>query len=176
MDHIALPLPKYGFAMKKYIILMVFSITHCFADDMTPEKMIDTIESMSKSVAVDQNVIEFEFQGTPLTCVFDVRANRMRIISPIVKVENISGEHLYYSMVANFHSALDARYSIANDIVYAAYLHPLSSLSEEDLRSAIRQVAQSVVTFGTTYSSGDMFFGGDKEEGEPSEDIEGDAI
>ena len=60
---------------------------------------------------------------------------------------------------ANFHSALDGRYAISNGMVYAAYIHPLSPLRPEEVRSALRQVAELGKTFGTTYSSGELLFG-----------------
>ena len=67
-------------------------------------------------------------------------------------------------LVANFHNALDARYAVSNGNVFAAFLHPLSSLEENDLRSALRQVSQLVANFGTTYSSGGLQFAPGEEE------------
>ncbi len=32
-------------------------------------------------------------------------------------------------MIANFHTALDARYAISDGVIYAAFIHPLSSLA-----------------------------------------------
>lgn len=91
----------------------------------------------------------------------DEAANRMRIISAITDVDQLSGDQLFYALAANFHSALDARYAISDGLVYAAFIHPLSSLSVAELRSAISQVASAHRTFGATYSSGELFFPGD---------------
>jgi hypothetical protein len=91
----------------------------------------------------------------------DETADRMRIISAIKEIDELSGAQLIVALEANFHSALDARYAISDGLVYAAYIHPLSSLSETEFRSAIRQVETAQHTFGSTYSSGELFFPGD---------------
>ena len=39
-------------------------------------------------------------------------------------------------------------------------MHPLSTLTESDLQSAVKQVAALRTTYGTTYSSMDIVFGG----------------
>ena len=64
-------------------------------------------------------------------------------------------------MVSNFHLALDARYAIAKGVLYAAYIHPLKELTEQQLQSAVIQVSTLRLTFGTTYTSGALTFGAD---------------
>jgi len=41
---------------------------------------------------------------------------------------------------------------------FAAFIHPLSPLTAEQVVSAIRQVASARATFGDSYSSGGLFF------------------
>ncbi|MEM6732672.1 MAG: hypothetical protein AAF658_14025, partial [Myxococcota bacterium] len=60
----------------------------------------------------------------------------------------------------NFDSALDARYAIANDQIWSVFVHPLSSLTPRDLVSGIAQTANCVATFGSSFSSGALVFGG----------------
>jgi hypothetical protein len=62
--------------------------------------------------------------------------------------------------VANFHSALDVRYALSDEIIWSVYTHPLESLSPDQLKDAISQVYMAAVTFGTTYSSSDLVFPG----------------
>ncbi len=58
-------------------------------------------------------------------------------------------------------SPLDERMTLDRmEAVYSIYLHPLESLSEAELRSAVSQVVMLVQTFGTTYSSAGIVFGG----------------
>ncbi|MEO0948926.1 MAG: type III secretion system chaperone, partial [Cyanobacteria bacterium J06641_5] len=99
-------------------------------------------------------------EGRELLVVADPGSDRMRVFSPIGDAQSVEPEQILRMMVANFHTSLDARYAFIGDgTVVALYLHPLSSLQERDLRSALRQVAELANTFGTTYSSGDMLFG-----------------
>ena len=127
---------------------------------MTPEKMLRIIADECEDVKEDKNVVEFTFRGVQLVLVYDVNADRMRIISVVCDVENLKPGELEKAMQANFHSALDARYAFSNETVWAALIHPLSEMTERFLRSAIRQVAMAKVTFGEEYSSGELYFGG----------------
>jgi hypothetical protein len=107
---------------------------------------------------VEGNVAAFHFGGAALLCISDPNADRMRIISPVKRVDETSAEEVLAAMQANFHTALDARYAIWEGVIYAAFIHPLSSLSGEQVVSAIRQVAAARESFGSTYSSGTLFF------------------
>ncbi|MBT8112371.1 MAG: hypothetical protein KJO81_07150 [Gammaproteobacteria bacterium] len=49
----------------------------------------------------------------------------MRVIVPIVKVADIEEGELLRLMQANFDSTLDARYSVANGVVWSAFIHLL---------------------------------------------------
>ena len=127
---------------------------------MTQAELHRLIQQYADDVKIDGSVVQFNYKGVDLVCVSDSTANRMRIISPITTLENIDTQQLVIAMAANFHSVLDARYAISDGLVYSAFIHPLGSLSQQDLESAIRQVAQAKLTFGTEYSSGELFFPG----------------
>lgn len=85
--------------------------------------------------------------------------DRMRIVAPIRPEAQLTDQHRKRMLDANFHSALDVRYATSNGLVYAAYIHPLSPLRREEIQSALRQAAELVKTFGTTYFSGELSFG-----------------
>ena len=127
---------------------------------MTPARMMRIIAEECEELKEDKNVVEFTFRGVQLVLVYDVNADRMRIISVVCDVENLKPGEMEKAMEANFHSALDARYGISSDTVWAAFIHSLSEMTERLLRSAIRQVAMAKVTFGEEYSSGELYFGG----------------
>ena len=91
--------------------------------------------------------------------VYDIDADRMRIIIPIGPTENIEKEELLRLMQANFDSALDARYAIAQDTLWGAFIHPLSTLTDENFLVGLGQTANVVMSFGTSYSSGLFIFG-----------------
>ena len=62
-------------------------------------------------------------------------------------------------MQANFDSALDARYAIAQDTLWGVFIHSLSELSDDEFLTALGETVNIVLTYGTTYSSGLMIFG-----------------
>ncbi len=100
-----------------------------------------------------------------LLVITDETANRMRIISGVAEVKEIDAEGMTRMMQANFDSALDARYAVAKEVLWSAFLHPLSTLDERDFVSGVAQVVNLAVTYGSTYSSGAITFGGgDSEE------------
>lgn len=127
---------------------------------MTPKKMLKIISELGTSVEDNGHVVAFQFQGVPITLVFDTNADRMRLISPILKEADLEPEQLQAAMEANFHTALDARYCIANGVVWSAFIHPLSPLTDDLMRSAIRQVAVANLSFGADYNSGELVFQG----------------
>ena len=126
---------------------------------MNVQRMRAIVEDVVGAVQQDANVWNFMFQGAQLTLIYDETHDRMRVISPIVRLPDVTTEQLAAAMGANFHSALDARYASSGDVLYAAFIHPLSHLQEDELRSALHQVAQLATSFGTSYSSGELMFG-----------------
>ena len=130
------------------------------SNDMTQARLHELIEEIGSDVVVSGNVVGFTINGIKLMCISDVSANRMRILSPIVEINEVNQEQLVMAMAANFHTALDARYAISQDFIYSVFIHPLSSLSEQEVISAAYQVAQASATFGTEYTSGELQYGG----------------
>ncbi len=128
--------------------------------DMNPDKLLKSIENYGESVESEGNLISFMYKGVNLYCVFDKNADRMRLVSPIVEVKNVPPEALIIALQANYHTVLDARYAIGDGIVYSAFIHPLSPLTEKELQSAIRQVSTAAHTFGDQYTSGELSFPG----------------
>ncbi len=136
-------------------------------DPMTLDRLESIIKEIGTNVKVDQNQILFDYEDKMVLVVADSRANRMRILIPVVEAEQLTGEQFSKMMIANFHTALDGRYAISNGVVYSVFVHPLSSLQENDFRSAVSQVKALATSFGTTYSSGTSVFGAP--EGPPDE-------
>ncbi len=147
------------------LALLFGPLSFVFGDDraMNPEKLLSVIEAYSENVEAHQNVIIFEYNSVPLVCIFDAAADRMRIISEIMDADKLPVEQLYIVMGANYHTALDARYAIGEGKLFSTYIHPLSPLTAEQLESAIRQVSNLSLTFGSEYSSGELLFPGSSE-------------
>lgn len=88
-------------------------------------------------------------------------AGRIRIMTPILTVpdEGLSDALMKRLLQANFDSALDARYTVADSILWGVSIHPLNPLSDQQFFGAIRQVISMAETFGQTFSSGGPLFG-----------------
>ena len=102
---------------------------------------------------------EFNAFGQLLYCITDESHDRMRVMTSVAEVPNISIDVLRICMEANFDRALDARYCLHDDMLWAAFIHPLRSLKPDLFRSACSQVAKLAENYGTSYSSGELRFG-----------------
>ncbi len=126
---------------------------------MTRERMERLIAGASRDFQGSPGAVQFRHQGVGMACISDVSHDRMRIVAPVTSRAEVGRRELDRMLVANYHSSLDARYAVSEGVVYAAFLHPLSSLTDAQLLSALRQVASLARTFGSTYSSGQLLFG-----------------
>lgn len=142
------------------LVLFTLNLSLVRAQEMNPEKLQELIERVSDTVITEGNSYRFIFKDRPLICVHDENANRMRIISPIVRREEIGEEEILNALVANFHSALDVKYALSDEIIWSVFIHPLMELSEHQVLDAIEQVYAASITFGSTYSSTTMVFPG----------------
>jgi hypothetical protein len=105
------------------------------------------------------------YQELPMMIITDETNDRMRIIAPIVDIDKLDKEVLLDCLVANYHTALDVKYAVSNDVMWSVFIHPLSPLTEGELKSAIEQVYFAVATFGGSYTSTQLLFGGGNTEG-----------
>ena len=108
----------------------------------------------------DRNMWEFSVVETPVRVITDEKADRMRIIVAVDKAENLTPALMQRLMQANFDAALDARYAVAQGVVWATYIHPLSALNDRQFISGVGQTVNLARNFGTTFSSGALLFGG----------------
>ena len=129
---------------------------------MTLERLDELIRATATNVEQTSNLWRFEYQGIEVVCVADADADRMRIISAVTRAAGLPEEIKDRMLVANYHSALDARYAIGDGIVYSTFIHPLSTLTEAQVPDAVRQVVTLKQTFGTSYRSSDWFMPGQR--------------
>ncbi len=121
--------------------------------------LLTIVTLIDEDATLAPNGATFTIDDTVVTLVFDLNADRMRLFSQIVPSDGLSGPQLRRLMQANFDTALDARYAIAQGQVWSTFLHPLTSLTQEDFVSALAQTVTLVKTYGTTFTSGAMSFG-----------------
>lgn len=135
--------------------------------------LLTVVTMIDEDASITGNGATFEVDGTPVTLVFDVNADRMRLFTRVASSDGLSGAQLKRLMQANFDTALDARYAIAGGQVWSTYMHPLVSLSQDDFVSAIAQTVTLVRTYGTTFSSGALSFGAGDSNAEIQKLLEG---
>ncbi|TQV71146.1 YbjN domain-containing protein [Exilibacterium tricleocarpae] len=138
------------------------------ARGMSQAQLEALVREMADTARGGGGVLQFEYDGVILLCVSDVANDRMRILAPIGDYDGITPQQKDLMLVANFHTALDARYAVSRGVLYAAFIHPLSTLDAGEVGSAVRQVATLMQTFGGDYSSGALNFQGQAPTRKPS--------
>ena len=129
----------------------------------SPEDLDRWIRKHGSDVEGGEPNWTFRFEDVNAYCQCQRDVDRMRIVAPICEVEQFGEQHeqlLEIMLQANYHSALDPRYAIDRGVVMSAYLHPLAAQDEAQFVSGLRQVVEMVRTFGTTFSSTGIVFGG----------------
>jgi len=127
---------------------------------MSLDRMHEILLALSPDTETDGSRFVLVVEDVRLLVITDVESDRMRVMTPIRPYQEISSEEMTRMMQANFDSALDARYAIAQGMLWAAYIHPLSPLKKNQLISGIGQVINLARTYGSVYSGGALSFGG----------------
>ena len=148
--------------MKKIVfsLVIVFTTFTGFSQTMDNEKMGKILESVSDSIQGQNGQWQFKVKEVLFMCITDTNHNRMRIISPITEAKRLTEDLKSAALVANFHTALDVKYAIADDVLWSVFIHPLKELTEAQVKDAVKQVYAANITFGTTFSSTDLVFPG----------------
>lgn len=151
------------------MLILIISLlsTGCKTDTpnaMNQQQLEAIVKTVSTDVKGEKGYMEFTYEGVEMSLISDVTHNRMRIIAPIAKYEDLTQEHIDKIMEANFHSGLDGRYAVSNGVLFATYIHPLEELTTWQIQSALHQVANLFLTFGSSYTSGGLEFGRGKKE------------
>jgi glycerol-3-phosphate O-acyltransferase len=157
--------------MKKLLLVIPFlffsgvvigSESNSGESNMNQETLEKIIKSMALSSIGENGVVEFSYSNVKMYLISDVKHDRMRIISPVAEYKKLTRQHLDAVLESNFHKSLDARYAVSDGVLYSAFIHPLSELSENQIKSAVQQVANLASTFGKEYASGFLTYGGNQ--------------
>jgi len=130
------------------------------SEKMTASNLKTLIEKFDEKAIATGNSVTFSLNERELLMVYDEKADRMRIITPVAPSGIASEEVLIRMMQANYDAVLDVRYAMANDIIWTVFIHPLSSLTQKEFLSGVAQAVTAAETFGTSYTSGAFVFGG----------------
>ena len=127
---------------------------------MTVDRLAGIILDLDPDAAISANGIELSIDDIPVLVVVAPVADKMRAMVPIAGVEDVSAQEMERMMQANFDTALDARYAVAQDRVWGVFIHPLAALEREQFLSTLAQTVNLAKTYGTLYSGGAQVFGG----------------
>ena len=144
------------------LILLATFLGPAHAQDtpMTLERMGAIVRTIDPEAQVFATGFQLTIEDIPIIIVSDPAADRMRAMVPIRSAEGLDPDELMRLMQANFDTALDARYAVANGRLWGTYIHPLSPLEREQFISALIQTVNLARTYGTLYSGGAQTFGG----------------
>lgn len=127
---------------------------------MTMERLAEIVLVLDPEARARGAALEFTLDDIPIIVVADAGADRMRAMVPIASAEGLTQDDLMRMMQANFDSALDARYAVANGRLWGVFIHPLSPLERDQFISGLVQTITVARTYGAGYSGGAAIFGG----------------
>lgn len=127
---------------------------------MTADRLEEIILRLDAEADIQDNVVQFTIAERPVYLVYDLNADRMRLMSPIMESNALPADELERLLQANFDSALDARYALAQGALWSVFIHALSPLSDEEFIEGVGQTVNLVLSYGATYSSGALIYGG----------------
>ncbi|WP_110986104.1 type III secretion system chaperone family protein [Acaryochloris thomasi] len=130
----------------------------------TIQDLEEILKTEAENLQVEGGQLAFSYDGRTMVILTSETHDRMRIIAPIASEDTLTDEQRKELLAANFSSALDGRYAVSNGVIFAAFLHPLSTLDESEFKSALRQVSALVANYGGSYSSGEIQFGAQQED------------
>lgn len=130
---------------------------------MNNEQLATILAKLSDDFSGQKGQWQFTIKQLGMYCLTDEFHNRMRIIAPVTKMAQVTDLQMRRCMEANFHSALDVKYAISNDVLWVAFIHPLKELTDNQVVDAVQQVYAAVATFGTSYSSSNLYFPTDED-------------
>lgn len=154
--------------MLRTLIAALFIATSAHAQSETPEaeapmtleRLAQIIQSLDAQATVRGTSFQMVIEDVPVLIITDPVADRMRAMVPIRSADDMTPEEVMRVLQANFDSALDARYAVAQGRLWAVFIHPLSPLEKDQFISSVGQTINIARTYGSLYTGGAMQFGG----------------
>lgn len=146
------------------LIIFLIPFTRLEAQEMNNGTLGEIIYIVADSIKGKEGNWQFMLKDRFLICITDQKNNRMRIMSPIIEQKKLTYSDMLKLMEANFHTALDVKYAISDDILWSVFIHPLKELKKTQVLNAIDQVYTAAHTYGTTYNSTGLNYPNRKEE------------
>ncbi|GFE66434.1 hypothetical protein [Litoreibacter roseus] len=127
---------------------------------MTLLRLAEIITTLDPASKTNGRQFQMTIEDVPVIVVTDVAADRMRAIVPIRGADDMTPEEMERVLQANFDTALDARYAIAQGQLWATFIHPLAALEKTQFISGLGQTVNLARTYGTLFTGGALSFGG----------------
>jgi len=127
---------------------------------MTLDRLDTILRALDPDLQSNGTMWQLNINEVQVLIVTDESADRMRAMTPVAKSDEVSTEDMQRILQANFDTALDARYALAKDILWSAFIHPLTPLEKDQLISGLGQVVNLAQSYGTLYSGGALQYGG----------------
>ena len=125
---------------------------------MDNQRLDELLREQTEIVEGQLGFWQVSYQDRTVMIITDEQHDRMRIITPVAEAVGLEDGIAQTLLAANFDRALDARYALTEDVLWSAFIHPLSSLTDEFFLSALRQVVTLAENYGTSFSSGELTF------------------
>ncbi|MGF1516792.1 MAG: hypothetical protein ACFCVB_03165, partial [Nodosilinea sp.] len=87
---------------------------------MTPQRLDTLLRGETSDIRGQNNQWQLTIDGQQVVVLVDEARDRMRIAVPIIPATQLSPEQVGNVLIANFHTALDARYAVTDGLLVAA--------------------------------------------------------
>ena len=126
---------------------------------MEIKEIIEVINEIGSEISGPKDeMVEFKYQGTPVTLMYGEEKDRMRLMCAVSFRTDLTEHQTIKALEANFYSTLDSRYALSNGILFSVFTHSIKHLTKPTLISALDQVVKAKKTFGTEYKAGEISF------------------
>ena len=142
------------------VILLLGALPARAEELMTIPRLEEIVRAVDPDADITPNAMALTIEDIPVIVVHDASNDRMRAMTAIRSAANIPADELMRMMQANFDAALDARYAVAQGRLWSVFIHPLGDLRKDEFLSGLGQVVNLALTYGSTYTSGALTFGG----------------
>src|SRR5258708_26923928 len=125
---------------------------------MTTAAMGKLLESYLTDLEGEKGFWRGNREEVPVFVFSDDEHDRMRLMAPIGVVEELDPDLLHVLLQANYDRALDARYAMRGKELWGVVVHPLATLTTDDLPSMFEQLVALLKNTGTTFASTALLF------------------
>ncbi|QDT96697.1 type III secretion system chaperone family protein [Gimesia aquarii] len=125
---------------------------------LNAQSISELIDEVCTLVEAGEGCWKVEYGKRILFLIVDADHDRVRIMTPILKEEDLEEDDLWDVMEANFDRSLDARYAIGDGLLWSVFLHPLTDLSRNLFLDGLDQVVTLANNFGGSFCSSDVIF------------------